>query len=89
MKQLEICEREGLLVFGSGLTDPDVSLAASLALFGAARLKYPAALNGLQFLKGSCLKKPFVLEDGALRVPAGPGLGVEVDEDAVRRAVVA
>lgn len=88
-RQLEICEREGLMVLGSGLTDPDVSLAASLALFGAARLKYPAALNGLQFLKGSYLKKPFVLEEGALRVPTSAGLGVEVDEDAVRRAVVA
>jgi len=86
-RQLEICEREGLMVLGSGLTDPDVALAAALDLYGAARLKYPAALNGLQFLTRSFLKKPFALEDGALRVPAGPGLGVEVDENAVRGAV--
>ncbi len=85
-EQLRICEREGLMVLGSGLTDPDVSLAASLALYGAAGLKYPAALNGLQFLTSSYLKKPFVLEKGALRVPAGFGFGVDVDEDAIRRA---
>lgn len=31
------------------------------------------------------LKKPFVLEDGHVRVPEGPGLGVEVDEEALAR----
>jgi L-alanine-DL-glutamate epimerase-like enolase superfamily enzyme len=85
-RQVEILQRDKQWFLGSGLTDPDVSLAASLALFGAYGLKYPAALNGLQFLQGSFLKKPFVLEDGALRVPRGPGLGVEVDEAKVRAA---
>ncbi|MBI4893985.1 MAG: mandelate racemase [Acidobacteria bacterium] len=84
-RQVEYLERNTMMFLGSGLTDPDVSLAASLALYGAYRLKFPAALNGLQFLTGSWLKKPFVLEDGALRVPTGPGLGVEVDEEKVRR----
>jgi L-alanine-DL-glutamate epimerase-like enolase superfamily enzyme len=85
-RQVEYLERHKLLFLGSGLTDPDVSLAASLLLFGAYGLQYPAALNGLQFLAGSFLKKPFELEDGALRVPAGVGLGVEVDEEKVRKA---
>lgn len=85
-KQVEILERRKLMFLGSGLTDPDVSLAASLVLYGAYGLKYPAALNGLQFLTGSFLKEPFVLENGTLRVPTGPGLGVEVDEDAIIRA---
>jgi L-alanine-DL-glutamate epimerase-like enolase superfamily enzyme len=85
-KQIELLEREKLMFLGSGLTDPDVSLAASLILYGAYGLKYPAALNGLQFLAQSFLKKPFVLEDGALRVPTGPGLGVEVDEARIRKA---
>ncbi|MCC7497873.1 MAG: hypothetical protein IT160_09870 [Bryobacterales bacterium] len=84
--QLEYLERHKLMFLGSGLTDPDVSLAASLVLFGAYGLNYPAALNGLQFLAGSFLKQPFRLEEGALRLPAGPGLGVEVDEAKVRKA---
>jgi L-alanine-DL-glutamate epimerase-like enolase superfamily enzyme len=85
-RQVEILQRDEKLFLGSGLTDPDVSLAASLALFAAYGLKYAAALNGLQFLQGSFLKKPFALENGALRVPLGPGLGVEVDEEKVRAA---
>jgi L-alanine-DL-glutamate epimerase-like enolase superfamily enzyme len=79
-KQVEILEDAGLLFLGSGLTDPDVSLAASLQLFGAYHLKYPAALNGLQFLSGSYLRTPFELHNGYLNVPKGPGLGVVVDE---------
>jgi L-alanine-DL-glutamate epimerase-like enolase superfamily enzyme len=83
-RQIEILHDAGLLFLGSGLTDPDVSLAASLCLYGAYGLKFPAALNGLQFLAGSHLKTPFQLEQGALRVPTGPGLGVEVDERKIR-----
>lgn len=85
-RQIEYLERHKLMFLGSGLTDPDVSLAASLLLFGAHQLKYPAALNGPQFLAGTFLKQPFQLEQGALRLPTGPGLGVEVDEEKVRKA---
>jgi L-alanine-DL-glutamate epimerase-like enolase superfamily enzyme len=87
-RQMEILRDAGLMVLGSGLTDPDVSLAAALGLFGAFGVAHPAALNGLQFLTGSFLKKPFELEEGALAVPQGPGLGVEVDEEAVRRSTL-
>lgn len=84
-KQVEIVQQAGLMFLGSGLTDPDVSLAASLQLFGAYNLQHPAALNGLQFLASSYLKTPFQVRDGALEVPNGPGLGVEVDEEKVRK----
>jgi len=85
-KQVEIVQQAGLLFLGSGLTDPDLSLAASLQLYGAFQLKFPAALNGPQFLAGSFLKQPLAPKDGALPVPQGPGLGVEVDEEKVRKA---
>lgn len=86
--QVEYLARHRLMFLGSGLTDPDLSLAASLLLYGAYGLKYPAALNGPQFLTGSFLKKPFEVEDGALRLPTGAGLGVEVDERKVHDAAV-
>ena len=83
-RQVEILQDAGLLFLGSGLTDPDVALAATLQLYGAYQLKFPAALNGPQFLGGSFLKKPLVVKDGALAVPGGPGLGVDVDEERIR-----
>jgi L-alanine-DL-glutamate epimerase-like enolase superfamily enzyme len=85
-QQVEFLERNHLMFLGSGITDPDVSLAASLGLFGAYRLQYPAALNGPQFLAGSFLKRPFQVEDGSLRVPTSAGLGVDVDEERIREA---
>jgi L-alanine-DL-glutamate epimerase-like enolase superfamily enzyme len=87
-RQIEILRNEGLMFLGSGLTDPDLSLAASLLLYGAYALKYPAALNGPQFLQGSVLKRPFVVSGGELTVPTGVGLGVEVDTSAIERLAV-
>jgi L-alanine-DL-glutamate epimerase-like enolase superfamily enzyme len=87
-RQIEFLRDAGLMFLGSGLTDPDVSLAASLALYGAYDLAYPAALNGPQFLDGSILKQPFVVNDGTLAVPDGPGLGVAVDESLIARYAV-
>jgi len=83
-RQIEIIEDAGLMWLGSGLTDPDVSLAASLAIYGAYGLATPAALNGPQFLTESVLRKPFKVEKGYLEAPDGPGLGIEVDEEKVR-----
>ncbi|NLX98777.1 MAG: mandelate racemase [Rhodopirellula sp.] len=92
-RQIELVGEYGLAWLGSGLSDPDISLAAHLALYGAFGLKKPAALNGPQFLDGSVLSRPLVIRDGFAEVPRGPGLGVEVDEgkvaELVRRAQAA
>jgi len=82
-RQIEICLDRGLMWLGSGLTDPDISLAASLCLYGAYGLKKPAALNGPQFLTADVLKKPLRIENGFAQVPTGLGLGIEVDEQKV------
>ncbi len=80
-RQIELLRDRGLLWLGSGLTDPDLSLAAALQLYAAYDLATPAALNGPQFLNGSILQTPLEPVNGELRVPTGPGLGVEVDPE--------
>ena len=82
--QIELLRKAGMSFLGSGLTDPDISLAATLILYGAFGLDRPAALNGPQFLGASVLKRPFAVRDGKIPIPKGPGLGIEVDEDKVR-----
>ena len=79
-RQIETIENAGLMWLGSGLTDPDVSLAASLLLYGAYNLKTAAALNGPQYLQGSVLSTPLVDCNGSITVPQGVGLAVEVDQ---------
>ncbi len=78
-RQIELIERHGLMWLGSGLMDPDLALAASLALYGAYGLDRPAALNGPQFLAASVLAQPLDIRGDQAYLPTRPGLGVEVD----------
>jgi len=79
-RQIELLLDAGLIWLGSGLTDPDISMAAALSLYGAFGLKKPVALNGPQFLTADVLTKPLDIKDGSATVPVGHGLGIEVDE---------
>ena len=79
-RQIELLRDAGLWVLGSGLCDPDLSLAASLLLYGAYDLDRPAALNGPQFLETTLLRVPFEVHAGQIEVPRGPGLGVEIND---------
>jgi L-alanine-DL-glutamate epimerase-like enolase superfamily enzyme len=83
-RQIELCEQHNLIWLGSGLTDPDISFAATLGLYSAYGLKKPAALNGPQFLAADVLKQPIRVKNGIAYVPEGPGLGIEVDENKIR-----
>ena len=77
----------GLLLFASGLTDPELSMAASAHFFGWAGLDRPAALNGPQYIAergtGDAAFRP---QGDIMRVPAGPGLGIAIG-DTIRRAL--
>lgn len=79
-RQIELLRDAGLMFLGSGLSDPDLSLAGALVLYGAYDLERPAALNGPQFLETTLLRAPLTVHDGQIAVPPGPGLGVELDE---------
>ncbi len=79
-QQIELLQREGLMWLGSGLTDPDISLAATVSLYASYGLQKPAALNGPQFLVADVSQQPLAIHDGKIELPSGPGLGIEVDE---------
>jgi L-alanine-DL-glutamate epimerase-like enolase superfamily enzyme len=69
-----------LLAFGSGLTDPDLSLAAIAHLFAWAGLDTPTALNGPQYIAGRGTTDPAFRANGdMIPVPTVPGLGITVD----------
>ncbi|MET8835951.1 enolase C-terminal domain-like protein [Micromonospora sp. NPDC004540] len=84
-----LAEDAGVRLMGSGLTDSDLGLAASLHLFAAYGIDTPVDLNGRQFLTSSYATGATVeVRDGVAQVPTGPGLGVEVDESVVRELAV-
>ena len=72
----------GLMVLGSGLSDPDFSLLASVHLFTWSGMTRPCALNGPQFLADSLFGGALAPEADVLARPAAPGLGFLPDERA-------
>jgi L-alanine-DL-glutamate epimerase-like enolase superfamily enzyme len=87
-RQIELVQDAGLMWLASGLTDPDVSLAATLALFSSFDQSRPCALNGPQFLAHSVVESPFTPRNGHLAPATGPGLGIVVNEAKVRAIAV-
>ncbi|WP_327351908.1 mandelate racemase/muconate lactonizing enzyme family protein [Streptomyces sp. NBC_01304] len=83
-----LAEDSGVRLMGSGLTDSDLGLAASLHLFAAFGIDTPVDLNGRQFLDSPYAGPTVTVDKGVAHVPGGPGLGVEVDEGVVRELSV-
>jgi muconate cycloisomerase len=78
----------GLTLIGSGLMDAPLGFAASVHLFAAYGIALPADLNGPQFIAEDYLAEPLPIERQIARVPAGPGLGVEIDESKLRQFAI-
>ena len=81
-----LCDRLGMKVnLASKMAETGISTAAILHLAAA----LPAVDWGVGFssqhLTDDILETPHVFAGGHIDVPAGPGLGVEVDEAKVRR----
>jgi L-alanine-DL-glutamate epimerase-like enolase superfamily enzyme len=75
----------GLTLIGSGLMDAPIGFAASVQLFAAYGIRLPVDLNGPQFIAEDYLAEPLPVRDQVAYVPPGPGLGVTIDEDKLRR----
>lgn len=72
-------QKRGLMVLGSGLTDPDYSLAGALHLFAWAGIARPCALNGPQFLADTLFGDTITPQADVLSLPTAPGLGYTPD----------
>lgn len=87
-RMCSLAEDAGVRLMGSGLTDSDLGLAASLHLFSAFGISGPVDLNGRQFIESPYVTTTVTVRDGVAHVPTAPGLGVEVDEAEVHRLSV-
>ncbi len=79
---IELVKKHGLKLLGSGLTDPDLSLAGTVHLFAWAGIDKPAALNGPQYLADTLAVNDFMPEADVIDLPTGPGLGLTLDNRA-------
>jgi muconate cycloisomerase len=88
LKSAAVAEAHGIGLLGSGLTESGVGFAASIHFFAAVDTLLPPELNGVQFLETMAVEG-LRIEGTIVHVPDGPGLGVRVDEDTLRRHVIA
>jgi muconate cycloisomerase len=86
-----IAEAAGITAYGGTMFEGGLAIAAGLHMVAAT----PNISLGAEFytstwvMGAEILKSPIVIEKGATRVPTGAGLGVEVNEDNVRRISIA
>jgi L-alanine-DL-glutamate epimerase-like enolase superfamily enzyme len=82
----QIAAANGLGVMVGSVLEMGVATAMGLHLAAALpRLAYPAYLMGPLKYRDRITAEPLTVEDAHVAVPQGPGLGIELDEDAVRR----
>lgn len=83
----QTAEAAGLGLSMSGLTETDLGLAAGLHLAAAFGIS-PLQLNGPQYIETPFLAERVWKGGGTVELPEGPGLGIEIDEDYVRKNAV-
>jgi muconate cycloisomerase len=84
LRSAAVAEANGLGLLGSGLTEAGIGFAASVHLYSTLDLLLPPELNGPRFL-ADLMVDGLGVKDGVATVPDGPGLGVEVQEEKIRR----
>ena len=86
-----IAEAAGITAYGGTMFEGGLAIAAGLHMVAATpNIALGAEFYTSTFVMGvDVLATPIRIEKGLTQVPTGPGLGVEIDEDAVRRISVA
>ena len=80
----DVCQAHGVPVWCGGMLETGLGRAGNLALAALPGFTLPGDISASGRYYRRDVTEPFELEQGRLRVPAGPGLGVEVDEAVLR-----
>jgi O-succinylbenzoate synthase len=72
----DVCVARGVPVWCGGMLETGLGRAANVALAALPGFTLPGDTSGSARYFADDLTEPFVLEDGRLAVPTGPGLGV-------------
>jgi o-succinylbenzoate synthase len=75
----DVCAAHGVPVWCGGMLETGLGRAANVALAALPNFVLPGDTSASERYYATDITPPFRLEDGHLRVPDGPGLGVEPD----------
>jgi O-succinylbenzoate synthase len=85
----DVCAAHGIPVWCGGMLETGLGRAANVALAALPGFTLPGDTSASGRYFETDLTEPFVLEDGHLAVPDGPGLGVEPLLDVLRSVTTA
>ena len=77
----DVCAANGVPVWCGGMLETGLGRAANIALAALPGFTLPGDISGSGRLYQTDITEPFVIKDGHLSVPTGPGLGVVPLED--------
>jgi o-succinylbenzoate synthase len=78
----DVCAASGVPVWCGGMLETGIGRAANVALAALPNFVLAGDTSASdRYWAQDLITEPFALRDGELRVPRGPGLGVEVDAD--------
>jgi O-succinylbenzoate synthase len=84
----EVCRAHDVPVWCGGMLETGIGRAANVALAALPGFTLPGDTSGSDRYYAADITEPFVLRDGHLDVPAGPGLGVRPLPDRLREVTV-
>jgi O-succinylbenzoate synthase len=85
----DVCAASGVPVWCGGMLETGLGRAANVALAALPNFTLPGDTSASGRYYAQDIVEPFVLRDGTLAVPSGPGLGVTPLEDELERFTVA
>jgi O-succinylbenzoate synthase len=77
----DLCTERGIPVWMGGMLETGLGRAGNVAMAAMPNFTLPGDTSASDRYYHRDITEPFVLEDGRLKVPTGPGLGVSVDEE--------
>jgi O-succinylbenzoate synthase len=84
----DVCAAHGVPVWCGGMLETGIGRAANVALAALPNFTLPGDTSASDRYYSRDITDPFLLEDGYVRVPTGPGLGVEPDPEALDAVTV-
>lgn len=84
----DVCTAAGVPVWCGGMLETGIGRAANLALASLPGFTLPADVSATDRYYRQDVTRRFVLQDGAIAVPTGAGLGVDVDRDVLAAVTV-
>jgi O-succinylbenzoate synthase len=82
----DVCAAHDVPVWCGGMLETGIGRAANVALAALPNFTLPGDTSASDRYYRQDITEPFVLENGRLRVPTGPGIGVTPDLDAIGEA---